>query len=150
VNPHGLDANEKKLPFSTAADMAKLTAYAVQKSAFRFYVSQPERRITIQHVAGGPGDYLLKNTNELLGVDAIDGVKTGKTRRAGECVIISAARPPESIQQGDKYIITPRRLIVVVLGSSQRFLAAGSLLRRGWAVYDQWTAAGRPLGRGDH
>ena len=58
---------------------------------------------------------MLQNTNELLGVNNIDGVKTGTTRHAGECIIISSARPPEARQAGTGVIVTLRRLIVVVL-----------------------------------
>lgn len=145
LNPHGLDNIEGKLPYSTASDMARLTAYAMARSGFRFYVSQKEREITVQHMNGPETRYLLKNTNELLGANAIDGVKTGATRRAGECVILSAARQPESVQKGDTYFITPRRLVVVVLGSTNRFNVAAGLLERGWQLYDQWAAAGRPV-----
>lgn len=150
VNPHGLDTNERKLPYSTAADLAKLTIYAMAKSQFRFYVSQKDRAISLQHPAGEASGYQLQNTNELLGVEAIDGVKTGTTQRAGQCLIISAARPPESRQTAEnKYEITPRRLIVVVLASSDRFALASALLRTGWASHEQWVAAGRPLTRGE-
>lgn len=145
TNPHGLEGNERKLPYSTAADLARLTRYAEEKSQFRFYVSQKERVITIVHPDGEPTQYQLQNTNELLGTDGIDGVKTGRTRRAGDCVIISAARAPESIQQGSKYIITPRRLIVVVLGAQSRFDIAANLLRRGWQAHESWVAQGRPM-----
>lgn len=145
LNSHGLDNIEHKLPYSTAADMARLAAYAMARSGFRFYVSQKEREIAVQHIDGTESRYQLKNTNELLGINAIDGVKTGTTRRAGECVILSAARPPESVKNGETYIITPRRLIVVVLGSTNRFNVAAGLLNRGWQLYDQWAAAGRPI-----
>ena len=118
---------------------------AMDSSAFRFYVSQKERKITIETPLGEQTAYLLRNTNELLGVNAIDGVKTGTTRKAGGCVAISAARPPESRQEGDKHIITPRRLNVVVLGAGDRFGIASGLLQRGWQRYDAWAAAGRPL-----
>ena len=148
VNPTGLEINERRLPYSTAADMAQLARYAMNRSQFRFYVSQKEREISIDHPAASPSGYALENTNELLGIDAIDGVKTGTTRRAGPCVILSAARPPESVQQGDQYIITPRRLVVVVLGSEGRFDVAHALLQSGWQAYDQWAAAGRPGKRG--
>lgn len=150
VNPHGIDWNERKLPYSTAADMAKLTRYAEEKSQFRFYVSQKERVISITHPTGEQSKYQLQNTNELLGIDAIDGVKTGKTQRAGECVIISAARAPESKMVAEnKYLITPRRLIVVVLGANARFNVATQLLREGWQRYDQWTAAGKPTSKAE-
>ncbi|HEX8295345.1 MAG TPA: serine hydrolase [Chthoniobacteraceae bacterium] len=143
LNAHGLDSLERSLPYSTADDLAKLTAYAMANSAFRFYVSQKERKITVV-TAAGENSYLLRNTNELLGRNSIDGVKTGTTKRAGQCLIISAARPPESVQKGDTHLITPRRLNVVVLGSTDRFNEAANLLARGWQLYDTWAAAGRP------
>jgi D-alanyl-D-alanine carboxypeptidase (penicillin-binding protein 5/6) len=143
LNAHGLDTLERTLPYSTAEDLAKLTTYAMAHSAFRFYVSQKERKITYESAAG-PASYLLRNTNQLVGVNDIDGVKTGTTRRAGQCLIISAAKPPESRQQGDRHIITPRRLNVIVLGSEDRFNEASNLLARGWRLYEAWSAAGRP------
>jgi len=144
LNPHGLDTLERNLPYSTAEDLTRLTAYAMGKSAFRFYVSQPERKITIMTAAGEQA-YLLRNTNELVGKESIDGVKTGTTRKAGECLIVSAVRPPESRQDGEKVVITPRRIHVVVLGATNRFQVASQLLGRGWQLYDQWAAAGRPV-----
>ena len=144
VNPHGLDSSEHTIPYSTAADVARLTQYAMTKPGFRFFVSQKERRITIARAGGTQIAYSLRNTNELLGVNGIDGVKTGTTRRAGECAVISAERPPESVKQGDGFIITPRRLIVVVLGAVNRFNLAAGLLDRGWQYHQAWVAAGRP------
>ena len=148
VNPTGLELNERRLPYSTAQDMALLSRYAMNRSQFRFYVSQKAREIAIDHASASPSGYALQNTNELVGVNAIDGVKTGTTRRSGPSIILSAARPPESVQQGAQYIITPRRLVVVVLGSLSRFEAGVQILQSGWQAYDQWTAAGRPLKRG--
>jgi D-alanyl-D-alanine carboxypeptidase (penicillin-binding protein 5/6) len=114
-------------------------------SAFRFHVSQRERKITILTAAGAQTAYLLRNTNELLGVNSIDGVKTGTTAKAGQCVIISASRPPETHQDGATAVVTPRRLNVVVLGAANdRFSVAQSLLTHGWQLYDSWAAAGRP------
>ena len=72
-------------------------------------------------------------------------MKTGTTRRAGACVVISAAKPPDSKQVGDEHIIVPRRLTVVVLGAPSRFSVAKSLLARGWSLLDQWAEAGRPM-----
>ncbi|MHA3770339.1 D-alanyl-D-alanine carboxypeptidase family protein [Verrucomicrobiota bacterium sgz303538] len=145
TNAHGLDNLEKTLPYSTAADLAKLTAYAMNRPAFRFYVSQPERKITINTASAGSSSYMLRNTNELVGTDNIDGVKTGTTRKAGQCVIISAAKAPESRQEGETHVITPRRLNVVVLGAGDRFGIARQLLAKGWQQYDAWAAAGRPM-----
>lgn len=146
LNAHGLDSMERSLPYSTAEDLALLTRYAMERPAFRFYVSQVDRRITFVNETGDTS-YMLRNTNEALGQDQIDGVKTGATGRAGQCVIISAARAPESVQDGEKVIITPRRLNVVVLNSNDRFNMARNLLSSGWAAYDTWAAAGRPTKR---
>jgi D-alanyl-D-alanine carboxypeptidase len=144
LNAHGLDDLESKAPYSTAADVAKLTNYALGHSGFTFYTSQKERRITWRSVNTEPVSFLLRNTNELLGQANIDGVKTGNTRKAGPCVVLSAAQRPESRQVGEQHMITPRRLTVVVLGSSNRFEVGRALLARGWTLFDQWTAAGRP------
>lgn len=142
LNPSGVDSREK--PFSTASDVARLTRYAMNNAGFRFYVSQKEREIEFGR---GPARlrYLLRNTNELLGRDDIDGVKTGRTERAGDCLVLSAARPSEVVQQGNTTLITPRRLIVVLLASPDRFGEGEALLSRGWALYDRWAAAGRPI-----
>ncbi len=145
INPHGLDNLERTVPFSTAEDLARLTAYAMANSAFRFYVSQKERKISLTTAAGEPSGYLLRNTNELLGIDGIDGVKTGTTARAGQCLIISATKPPETRQEGGQHIITPRRINVIILGSATRFETASRLLQRGWSLYDGWAATGRPM-----
>jgi D-alanyl-D-alanine carboxypeptidase len=145
LNPHGLDDLERKLPYSTAGDVALLTNYAVGQTGFAFYTSQKERKISWNTATGESPAYLLKNTNELLGSDGVDGVKTGTTRRAGACVVISSAKPPDSRQVGDQHIIVPRRLTIVVLGAPSRFNVARSLLSRGWALLDQWAQAGRPM-----
>lgn len=142
LNPSGLDDKEK--PFSTAADIARLASYAMNSAGFRFYVSQNEREIEFGRGAGRMR-YLLRNTNELLGRDEIDGVKTGRTARAGDCLVLSATRPSEVAQQGAGTTVIPRRLIVVLLGSSDRFGEGAGLLNRGWSLHDRWSAAGRPL-----
>jgi D-alanyl-D-alanine carboxypeptidase (penicillin-binding protein 5/6) len=145
VNPHGLEPRKGLQPFSTAIDMAKLTAYAMKDPAFRFYVSQKERKVSFNR-GGQVFQYLLRNTNELVGTEGIDGVKTGRTAKAGECIIVSSQREPEVTQQGGTTLVTPRRLNVVILGATDRIAAANQLLSRGWALYDQWAAAGRPMG----
>ena len=85
----------------------------------------------------------IQNTNELLGNDRIDGVKTGTTRRAGECLILSADRPPESYREGATVFITPRRIVVVLLRSQDRFGEGAALMQKGWELYNSWASAGR-------
>lgn len=143
-NPHGIDTDVKPMPFSTAADLARLTRYAMNKPAFRFYVAQKERQISFNR-GNQKKAYLLRNTNELLGTNGVDGVKTGKTARAGDCLILSAHRDAEIQKDGARTKVTPRNLIVVMLGSANRFTEGGQLLARGWQLYDQWAAGGRMI-----
>jgi D-alanyl-D-alanine carboxypeptidase len=142
VNPHGIDYKVKPLPYSTAEDMARLTRYAMSKPSFRFYVSQKERQISFGR-AGHQLNYMLRNTNELLGRMGIDGVKTGTSARAGQCLILYANRESEVVRQGQMETVYPRHLMVVLLGSTNRFGEGTSLLQRGWQLYDQWAASGR-------
>ena len=144
LNPSGSDNVEGTLPYSTASDMERLTRYAYSEADFPFYVSQKTRTI---HVFRGGVDMPveLRNTNELLDQEGIDGVKTGRTGRAGDCLILSTERRPEVQRQGDNVYITPRRLIVVLLGSPDRFREGLALTRQGWGLYEQWTAAGRQI-----
>ena len=142
VNPHGIDYKVKPLPYSTAEDMARLTRYAMNKASFRFYVSQKERQISFDR-AGHRLNYMLRNTNELLGKMGIDGVKTGLSARAGQCLILYANRESEVVRQGQQETVFPRHLMVVLLGSSNRFGEGAALLQHGWQLYDQWAATGR-------
>lgn len=141
LNAHGIDAG-RSLPYSTASDMARLTRYAVNKAAFRFYVSQKERQISFSR-GGKNVSYMLRNTNELLGRNGVDGVKTGRTARAGDCLILSAHRENQIIKEGAKTAVIPRHLIIVILGSTDRFGEGAQLIARGWQLYDQWAAGGR-------
>jgi D-alanyl-D-alanine carboxypeptidase len=142
VNPHGVDTNVKPLPYSTAEDVARLTRYALNKASFRFYVSQKDRQISWRR-GGKEQRYLLHNTNELLGTNGIDGVKTGLTSRAGQCLVLTSGREPQVAQEGQGTRIFPRRIIVVLLGSSNRFAEGAQLVAQGWQLYDQWAGGGR-------
>jgi serine-type D-Ala-D-Ala carboxypeptidase (penicillin-binding protein 5/6) len=144
LNPSGSDNVEGTLPYSTASDMARLTRYAYSEADFPFFVLQKSRII---HVFRGGVDMPveLRNTNELLDQEGIDGVKTGRTGRAGDCLILSSERRPEVQRQGESVYVTPRRLIIVLLGSPDRFGEGIALARQGWSLYEQWTAAGRQI-----
>ena len=142
VNPHGIDWKVKPLQYSTAEDMARLTRYAMDKPSFRFYVSQKERQISFNR-QGHQLNYVLRNTNELLGKMGVDGVKTGQSSRAGQCLILYANRDPEVVRQGQMETVYQRHLMVVLLGSTSRFGEGAGLVQRGWQLYDQWAATGR-------
>ena len=148
TNPHGLD-HRRPVPYSTAADMARLAIYAMSKASFTYFCSQKERQVEFRR-GGQTQRFLVKNTNQILGKEGIDGVKTGMTSRAGQCLVIGASKPSTVIPLGDgKSRVIPHRLTVVVLGSSDRFGRSLLLLRQGWQRYHAWEAAGRPTGSGD-
>lgn len=141
-NPHGLDRPRNPGALSTAADMARLSVYVMRKPPLTFITRQTERRV---HVTGaqGPRSFLVRNTNEMVRTDGVLGIKTGTTNAAGPCLATSVERDPlvRTMPDGTKGV-TPRRLVVVVLDSPDRFNRARSLLRQGWGAYDRWLAAG--------
>jgi D-alanyl-D-alanine carboxypeptidase len=151
LNPHGIDSMQGTLPVSTALDMARLTRYAYTDGDFRFFVSQRTREIDVLR-EGQRMSVTLRNTNQLLGQDGIDGVKTGFTNRAGYCLIVSSWKNPEVIRRGDSVVQNQRRLIVVVLGAhtnEARFSEGLRFIRTGWSLYDQWARAGRVVNKKD-
>lgn len=144
TNPHGFE-NSRTTPYSTAADMAKLTLYALTRAPFRFYTNQKSRDIVVYR-AGQRMSIPLQNTNSLLGVGNIDGVKTGNTPQSGGCVIISEERQGTVMKQADgKDAVFRHRMVVIVIGSADPFTEAQNLLRNGWSSYDNWLSQGRPL-----
>ena len=148
LNASGFDGDEKKTsPFSTAEDMARLTRYAYDVPGFPFYVAQASRQIHVIR-AGADMPLDIQNTNEALGRDGIDGVKTGRTRRAGDCLILSAHRAPESRHEGETVFVTPRRIIVVILRSPDRFGEGLAMIRQAWSLYDDWASKGRITPKG--
>ena len=146
LNPHGLD-NLKSPPHSTAADLARLTRYAYRNSGFNFYVSQPAREIRIEDAAEKSRKFLLRNTNQLLGQEGIEGVKTGRTARAGDCLILASSRSPQPITVQGRQLALPRRIIVVLLASPNRFREGLQLIHRGWNLHERWSGQGRPISK---
>lgn len=144
ANPHGLERPGAKA-YSTAADVARVSIYAMRRNAFSFIVRQPDRQISVVGAAG-KRSYRIRNSNELIGEPGILGVKTGTTAAAGPCVSVCMERAPQVRQKADgSKGATPRRLIVVVLNSPDRFNRARGLIRQGWVIYDPWLAAGAPV-----
>jgi serine-type D-Ala-D-Ala carboxypeptidase (penicillin-binding protein 5/6) len=91
--------------FTTAYDLTKLTQVALKNTTFREAVSTKHKDIT--SINGN--HYSLTSTNQLLGVvPGVQGVKTGWTPEAGECLITLVN------QNGHPILIT-------VLGSKDRF-----------------------------
>lgn len=86
-NPHGLPAAGH---YSTARDLALITAYAMKNRVFAAMVATKEYRIPWP----AKDDWrVLHNHNRLLyGDKMFNGVKTGFTAEAGSCLVASAVR----------------------------------------------------------
>ena len=111
-NPNGLDSQQH---YSTAADLAKLAAYAMENPIFRKTVSTKSIRI---------GQRQLVNHNKLLWrIAGADGVKTGYTKAAGRILVSSAER-------------SGRRLVVVTLDAPMDWNDHEVLLEHGFTRYN--------------
>lgn len=106
----------------SASDLVALAQAAMEYPLFRTIVATKSAT-----VAG----HELTNTNELLGVRAeVDGVKTGTTDEGGQCLIATAAP-------------SGHRLLLVVLGSTDRYADMGALLDFTESRW-RWRPAGLP------
>lgn len=82
-NPHGLPDDSH---YTTARDLATLTAYAMKNKTFRALVSTRKVKLDYHGLA-------LVNSNRLLYTcDGACGVKTGFTKKAGRCLVSAAER----------------------------------------------------------
>ncbi|MNI30012.1 D-alanyl-D-alanine carboxypeptidase DacB precursor [compost metagenome] len=88
INPHGLDDGEGH--YSSANDMAKLTAYALNNPIFQEIVKTKQKKVPNPNENW---DYNWFNKNKMLGLfEGADGVKTGYTVLAKRCLVSSATR----------------------------------------------------------
>lgn len=111
ANPNGLDHDAN---FSTAHDLAKLTAYAMENEAFYHTVSC--KTVTV-------GNRSLRNHNKLLfRYDGAVGVKTGYTKAAGRILVSAAERDG-------------RRLIAVTITDPNDWDDHAALLDYGFSRY---------------
>ena len=87
ANPNGLTNPNH---YTTAEDMAKIAAYAMKNPAFRDIVKRKTYPMTYRN-----GIYRnVVNRNEFLssGYAGANGIKTGMTEAAGDCLVASAER----------------------------------------------------------
>ncbi|MEW6771232.1 MAG: D-alanyl-D-alanine carboxypeptidase family protein [Bacillota bacterium] len=115
--------------YSTAADLAVLTRYALRNPYFASLVRTRESTI---HWVEPPRKLRVRNTNRLLhgGFPGLTGVKTGTTDKAGQCLIASAS-------------LEGRNLIAVVLHSDGRYWDAKRLLAWGMEAAEKLPACNR-------
>jgi len=110
-NTNGLPAEDH---YTTTHDLALVTRYALKNSTFRKIVSTRDK------IIGLHTKHYLNNTNRLLwSYSWVDGVKTGTTNEAGNCLVASATR------EG-------RQLISVVFHSDDRWQDSIKLLNYGF------------------
>ncbi|MEX0702711.1 MAG: serine hydrolase [Planctomycetales bacterium] len=130
LDPHGNSRNE-----SSARDLLKLAWTARRNPLFCEYVGTRSHSGTAQRPDGGERTITWKNTNQLLGIEGFDGVKTGTTGSAGECLVSSGRRGED-------------HLLIVVLGSASgggRYVDSRNLYRWAWQQrgHREDTATGR-------
>ena len=82
--------------YSTVVDMAHLASYAITNPTFAQIVSTKYKTISDVNFTR---QYQLTNLNELLGVEGVNGIKTGNTEGAKEVLVTSA------VKNGHAYII---------------------------------------------
>ncbi len=114
ANTHGLDADGH---YTTAYDLACITAYALENETFREIVSTKNIKITKGEGENVENRY-LKNKNKLLStLDGCIGVKTGFTDDAGRCLVSAIERDG-------------LRLVCVVLNCGPMFEESSTLLQK--------------------
>lgn len=119
MNPHGLDDPEH---YTTARDLAKLSAVALQNEAFVEICSAKEKRID-----GPEMPRVLYNKNKLLkSLDGCIGVKTGFTKKTGRSFV--GARQVDG-----------QKMVCVVLNCGPMFPETAQLLRDADAIYHNKT-----------
>lgn len=110
ANTHGLDADGH---YTTAYDLAIITAYALENPTFRQIVSTKNIKIT----NGDNENKYLRNKNKLLfTLDGCIGVKTGFTNDAGRCLVSAIERDGMT-------------LVCVVLNCGPMFQESAEILR---------------------
>jgi D-alanyl-D-alanine carboxypeptidase (penicillin-binding protein 5/6) len=91
--------------YTTPFDLARLASFAMQNGEISKIVGTKEQIISD---VSGTHIYDLKNLNVLLGINGVNGVKTGYTEEAGEVLVTSKNEKGKNI-------------IIVVMGSADRF-----------------------------
>ena len=118
VNPHGMPDPEH---YTTANDLGKIASQFIKNEELMKFVKQPSARIQWKNARGIVRYAELQNTNSLLGVYPGDqGLKTGTTTEAGQCLVSFVTRPDGN-------------LLLVLLGSKNRYNDTIKLLDEGWA-----------------
>ena len=87
VNPHGLHDDNH---YTTAYDLALISAYALKNSVFKEIVST--KKAVIPFTTRNTKRVLINKNKMLSEFDGATGVKTGFTKKAGRCLVSSCER----------------------------------------------------------
>lgn len=119
VNPHGLTSQGH---YSTARDMAIIAAYAMKNPEFRQIVSR--REYNVKYLDGHT--QYVTTTNRFLksNFNGANGIKTGFTNAAGDCLVASATRGKKT-------------MIAVFYNDDNRWIDAPRWLEYGFSFYDK-------------
>lgn len=118
MNPHGLDQEGH---YTSAYDLAVLTAYALNNPIFKEIVSTKQHVIPQTNMSE---TRYLTNKNKLLNtLTGCVGVKTGYTNKAGRCLVSACEREGMT-------------LVCVVLNCGPMFEESSKLLVKGFNEYD--------------
>lgn len=105
----------------TVRDLLILARYAMKNETFAQIVSQ---KSAVVYSADGKISHPIETTNQLLGtVDGVEGIKTGYTEEAGECLVTQVTREGNTI-------------LTAILKSPDRFMETKTLIA--W-VYNGFT-----------
>ena len=117
-NPHGLPNDNH---YTTATDLALISAHALKNPVFQEIVSTKRRKISNELNSKYSRD--LVNKNRLLtDYGFADGVKTGFTKKAGRCFVGSATK-------------NDMQLVCVLLNCGPMFEECEALLEKGFNEY---------------
>lgn len=130
VTPNGLPDDNH---YTTAYDLALISAYCMQNSTFREVVATSSKNLPADD--DSPARYLRSKNKILYEYQGGNGVKTGYTKAAGKCLVSSAFQ--EDMQ-----------LIAVVLNDQDMFEDCKELLTYGFSQYDmvKLASAGESMG----
>lgn len=114
ANPHGLHSEDH---YTSAYDLAMIAREAMDNPDFRRIVTTES--FVVRRV-NGEENFTVSNRNGLLNqFEFADGIKTGYTRQAGNCIVASATK-------------NDMQLIAVLLNSSNIFDESQTLLEWGF------------------
>ncbi|MCL2821947.1 MAG: D-alanyl-D-alanine carboxypeptidase [Firmicutes bacterium] len=124
TNPHGLHDDDH---YTTALDLALITAYAMNNPIFKQISSTKKQIITRTRTDAVT---TIHNKNKILStLDGADGVKTGFTKKAGRTFVGSATR--DNMQ-----------IICVVLNCGPMFEDSAALINKAFKEYSLKKIAG--------